>query len=110
AGAGGVPPLIWSALIAIGGAAVLGVALAVRGQRLPLDLRHLRYFGVVAVVSYALPNALIYSAIPHLGSAYAAILFTLSPMFTVVFSMAAGLRHPSRLELAGITIGFAGTL
>jgi len=110
AGIAGVPPLIWSALIAIGGAAVLGIALAAKRQRLPLDLRHLRYFTVVAVISYALPNALVYSAIPHLGSAYAAILFTLSPMFTVVFSMAARLRRPKQLELAGIVIGFVGTL
>ena len=106
----GVPPLIWSALISAGGAIVLGVALAVKRIRLPLDARHLRYFAVVAVVSYALPNALVYSAIPHLGSAYAAILFTLSPMFTVVFSVAARLRSPARLELAGIAIGFVGTL
>jgi drug/metabolite transporter (DMT)-like permease len=110
AGAAGVPPLVWSALISAGGAAVLGLALAVKRERLPLDRRYLRYFAVVAVVSYALPNALVYSAIPHLGSAYAAILFTLSPMFTVVFSMAARLRVPERLELAGIAIGFVGTL
>ena len=110
AGAAGVPPLVWSALISAGGAIVLGIALAVKRTPMPFDLRHLRYFTVVAIVSYALPNALVYSAIPHLGSSYAAILFTLSPMFTVVFSMAARLRHPSRLELAGIAIGFVGTL
>jgi drug/metabolite transporter (DMT)-like permease len=108
--AAGVPPLVWSALISAGGALVLGTALLARRIPLPLDLRHLRYFAVVAVVSYALPNALVYTAIPHLGSAYAAILFTLSPMFTVVFSMAARLRWPKRLEFAGIVIGFAGTL
>jgi len=109
-GAAGVPPLVWSALISAGGAVVLGTVLAVKRQRLPLDARHLRYFAVVAFVSYALPNALVFTAIPHLGSAYAAILFTLSPMFTVVFSLAARLRSPKPLELAGIAIGFVGTL
>jgi drug/metabolite transporter (DMT)-like permease len=110
AGAAGVPPLVWSALIAIGGAVVLGAALIARRIPVPLDRRHLRYFAVVAVISYALPNALVYSAIPHLGSAYAAILFTLSPMLTVVLSMAVRLRSPKRIELAGIVIGFVGTL
>jgi drug/metabolite transporter (DMT)-like permease len=110
AGASGVPPLVWSALISAGGAVVLGIALALKRIALPLDLRHLRYFLVVAIVSYALPNALVFTAIPHLGSAYAAILFTLSPMFTVVFSTAARLRSPKRMELAGIAIGFVGTL
>jgi drug/metabolite transporter (DMT)-like permease len=110
AAAAGVPPLVWSALISLGGAVILGLGLAVKRIPLPLDARHLRYFLVVAVVSYALPNALVFSAIPHLGSAYAAILFTLSPMLTVVFSMAARLRSPKRLELGGIVIGFVGTL
>jgi drug/metabolite transporter (DMT)-like permease len=110
AGAAGVPPLVWSTLLSGGGAVVLALALLLRRQKLQLTAQLLRYFLVVSVVSYALPNALIFSAIPHLGSAYAAILFTLSPMFTVMFSFAAGLRAPRRLELAGIVIGFVGTL
>jgi drug/metabolite transporter (DMT)-like permease len=75
-----------------------------------LALRHWRYFGVTALISYALPNALVFAAIPHLGSAYAAMLFTLSPMLTVAFSVLAGLRRPGRMETAGIVIGFIGTL
>src|SRR3954471_23935193 len=74
AGAAGVPPLIWSALLSGGGALVLAVALLLRRQPVRLNTQLLRYFLVVAVVSYALPNALIFTAIPHLGSAYAAIL------------------------------------
>jgi drug/metabolite transporter (DMT)-like permease len=110
AGAAGVPPLVWSTLLSGGGATVLALALLLRRQPVRLHARLARYFLVVSVVSYALPNALIFTAIPHLGSAYAAILFTLSPMFTVVFSFAARLRAPRRLELAGIAIGFVGTL
>jgi drug/metabolite transporter (DMT)-like permease len=108
--AAGVPPLIWAAMISAGGAVMLGVALLLRRRPVKLDRQHLRYFMIVAFVSYALPNALIFTAIPHLGSAYAAILFTLSPMFTVVLSFLAGLRAPQRLELAGIAIGFVGTV
>jgi drug/metabolite transporter (DMT)-like permease len=110
AGAAGVPPLIWSALISGGGAVALGAALLLHRRPVALTRQHARYFTVVAFVSYAVPNALVFSAIPDLGSAYAAILFTLSPMFTVVFSFFAGLRAPQRLELAGIAIGFVGTL
>jgi drug/metabolite transporter (DMT)-like permease len=110
AGAAGVPPLVWSALLSGGGAIVLALALLLRRQRVHLNAHLMRYFVIVAVVSYALPNALVFTAIPHLGSAYAAILFTLSPMFTVVFSFLARLRAPQRLEFAGIAIGFVGTL
>jgi drug/metabolite transporter (DMT)-like permease len=110
AGAAGVPPLVWSALLSGGGAIVLALALLLRRQRVRLNAQLMRYFVIVAVVSYALPNALVFTAIPHLGSAYAAILFTLSPMFTVIFSFLARLRSPQRLEFAGIAIGFVGTL
>ena len=110
AGAAGVPPLVWSALLSGGGAVVLALALLLRRQKVQMNAQLTRYFIIVAVVSYALPNALVFTAIPHLGSAYAAILFTLSPMFTVIFSFAAGLRAPRRLEFAGIVIGFIGTL
>lgn len=106
----GIPPLAWAAIISAGGAVILGLSLKPLGIAIRLDRRHLRYFCVVALVSYALPNALVYSLIPRLGSGYVAILFTLSPMFTVAFSAAARLRAPCRLELAGVAIGFAGAL
>lgn len=110
AGVAGVPPMLWAATISTGAAVTLGLALWPRRRPVPLDARHLRYFGVTALVSYALPNALVFAAIPHLGSAYTAILFTLSPMLTVVLSLAARLRSPKWLELAGIGIGFAGAV
>jgi drug/metabolite transporter (DMT)-like permease len=106
----GIPPIVWAAVISTGGAVILGLAVPLLKVRARIDARHLRYFAVIAVISYALPNVLVYSLIPKLGSGYVAILFTLSPMFTVVLSFAARLRHPSRLELLGIAVGFAGAL
>jgi drug/metabolite transporter (DMT)-like permease len=110
AGAAGIPPLVWAAVISTGAAATLGLVLVVRGPRPDLNLQYLRYFSVTALVSYAIPNALVFTAIPHLGSAYTAILFALSPMFTVAFSLAVRLRSPGRLELTGVAIGFLGTI
>ena len=45
-------------------------------------LANLRYFLVTATVSYAIPNFLMFSAIPHLGAGYTGIMFTLSPIVT----------------------------
>jgi drug/metabolite transporter (DMT)-like permease len=108
--AAGVPPLVWATLLSGGGALVLAIALLAKRPSLRPTRQLMRYFLIVAVVSYALPNAIIFAAIPHVGSAYAAIVFTLSPMFTVLFSFLAGLRSPQRLEFAGIFVGFVGTL
>ncbi len=108
--ADGIPPLAWAWVLSAGGAIILGLSLRPLGVTTRLDVRHLRYFCVVAVVSYTLPNALVYSLIPRLGSGYVAMMFTLSPMFTVALSAVARLRAPSRLELTGVAIGFAGAL
>lgn len=108
--AAGVSPIVWAAVISTGGALVLGGMVAALRLPVRFDANHLRYFAVVAVVSYAFPNVLVYSLIPKLGSGYIAILFTLSPMFTVALSLLARLRSPSRLELAGVAVGFAGAI
>jgi drug/metabolite transporter (DMT)-like permease len=108
--AAGVSPIVWSGLISAGGALVLGCAVAVLRLPVKVDWNHLRYFGVVAIVSYAFPNVLVYSLIPKLGSGYIAIFFTLSPMFTVALSLTARLRSPGAVELGGVAVGFAGAM
>jgi drug/metabolite transporter (DMT)-like permease len=106
----GVPPLAWACVIAAGAAVALAAPFVATGRKAVLDLQHLRYFGVTALVSYAIPNVLVFSVIPKLGSGYTAILYTLSPMLTVALATLFRLRSPSRLELAGIGIGFAGAM
>jgi drug/metabolite transporter (DMT)-like permease len=110
AGAAGVAGPVWALLMAASACLVLGAWLLLRRQPRPLDRQHLRYFAVTAIISYALPNLLVLAVIPRLGSGMTAVFFTLSPLFTVVFSALAGLRRPSALELAGIAVGFAGAL
>ena len=46
-----------------------------------------------------------FSAIPHLGAGYTGIMFTLSPVITLVLSMLLGVRRPNALGMAGIAGG-----
>ena len=64
----GVPSLLWAALIALGATVILSVLHLARGGPSPLSGRHLGYFAVTATISYTIPNALLFAAIPHLGS------------------------------------------
>ena len=107
---GGVPPLLWAALISLGTSAVLGAWLLLRRRPLVWDAQHGRYFLITALVSYAVPNVLVLSVITHLGSGATAMLFTLSPLLTAVLSRLAGLRSPALMEYTGIAIGFVGAL
>jgi drug/metabolite transporter (DMT)-like permease len=106
----GVPGLVWAALLSISAALSLGTYLVARGRRVPLDAQHLRYFAVTALTAYAIPNTLIFAAIPHLGSGLTSIFYALSPIVTLALSVLAGLRKPRPLELAGIAVGLAGAL
>ena len=95
-------------MISFGAGSVLLAALLARGERPRLTPHRLRYFFVTAAVSYAIPNLLMFSAIPHLGAGYTGIMFTLSPVITLLLSILFGVRRPNALGIAGIAVGFVG--
>jgi drug/metabolite transporter (DMT)-like permease len=106
----GVPGLVWAALLSVSAATALGLWMLVRGKSVPLDAQHLRYFAVTALTAYAIPNTLVFAAIPHLGAGLTSVFYALSPIVTLALAALARLRKPSRLELAGLAIGFAGAM
>ncbi|TPK57449.1 DMT family transporter [Mesorhizobium sp. B2-4-19] len=108
--AAGVPAMVWAFVISLGAGGVLLCALLLRGQRIRLTAHKLRYFFVTSAVSYAVPNLLMFSAIPHLGAGYTGIMFTLSPVVTLVFSILLRVRRPNMLGIIGIAVGFVGAV
>ena len=106
----GVPAMLWAFVISFGAGGVLMCALLMRRRPLVLTAHRLRYFVVTAAVSYAFPNLVMFSAIQHLGAGYTGIMFTLSPVITLVLSMLLGVRRPNLLGVAGIATGFVGAL
>ena len=108
--AAGVPAMVWALVISLGAGGVLVCALLLRGERIGLTPHKLRYFFITAAVSYAAPNLLMFSAIPHLGAGYTGIMFTLSPVITLVFSILLRVRRPNMLGGIGIAVGFVGAV
>ncbi|ESW93686.1 transporter [Mesorhizobium sp. LSJC269B00] len=108
--AAGVPAMVWAFVISFGAGGVLLCALLANGERMRLTSHRLRYFFITAAVSYAVPNLLMFSAIPHLGAGYTGIMFTLSPVITLVFSILLGVRRPNTLGSIGIAVGFIGAV
>jgi drug/metabolite transporter (DMT)-like permease len=106
----GISAAGWSFAIAAGGALVLLAVILLRRQPVHLNRRHLRYYVVTALLSYVIPNLVIYAAIPHLGAGMAAIYFTLSPIMTLTFSIVLGTKRPGALGVFGILLGCIGAL
>jgi drug/metabolite transporter (DMT)-like permease len=109
-GEAGVPPLVWAFLTSGGSALALSVALLAAGRRLPADTPNLRFYLLGGLISYALPNFLVFSTIPHLGAGFTSIMFTLSPIVTLILATLLGTRRTTLLGIAGIAVGFAGAL
>jgi drug/metabolite transporter (DMT)-like permease len=106
----GVPALLWAFVMAFGSGVVLSAVLLISGGRPTLSLRKLRYYLIAAAISFAYPNYLMFAAVPHLGAGYTSIMVTLSPVFTLVFSIAFGVRRPNLLGVVEIAVGFVGAV
>jgi drug/metabolite transporter (DMT)-like permease len=106
----GIPAMPWAFVISFGTGGVLLCVLLLRRRAVALDAHRLRYFVVAATISYAIPNILMFSVIPHLGAGYTGIMLTLSPVITLVLSILTGVRRPNALGVAGIAVGFVGAM
>jgi drug/metabolite transporter (DMT)-like permease len=103
-----------SAMIAVRfalGASVLGLALALRGGRLPRPGRVWLHLLVMSVIANVLPFLLIAWSQQHATSAIAAVLNATTPLFTLLFA-ALVFRNDlfTRDRLAGLLLGFAGVV
>lgn len=104
----GIAPAMWAFLISAGAGGVLFTARRMTGKTLRIDGGRLRYYFITAAISYALPNLMILTVIPHLGAGFTGIMYTLSPVVTLLMSVAMRLRSPNMLGVAGVAVGFVG--
>jgi len=97
--------LAWSCL----GAAVvlLGIA-ALRGHLPPFNYRTLEYALVAATVSFAGPNLLFYSAIPHVGVSFVALAIAFPPLFTYLGALVLRIERFSILRASGVVLALGG--
>ncbi|MDC7824366.1 DMT family transporter [Pseudomonas sp. BLCC-B13] len=110
AAASGWPPvalLLWSLLGAGGLLCLLALA---RGEAPSLSRPYLRYYLISGLVSISLPNALLFSAIPHVGAGFASLCLAFPPLLTYVLALALRMEGLQRVRLLGILIGLAGSL
>lgn len=93
------------------GAALLWTVLRLSGQGLPRDRRAYGHLLVMAILNVALPFLLITWAERSVGSALAAILTSLVPLFVVVMAPLVIHDEPMRVNgIVGLAVGFIGVV
>ncbi len=108
AGDVGIPPVFWAMIVSLGACGFL-LPMLVFKRRLKLPKRNmLRYIIITALISFVIPNLLLYSVIPHAGAGYTGLMFALSPVFTLTLAVLFRLQKPGRKGLMGITLGLVG--
>lgn len=105
-----ISPVVWAWLIAFGTGFTLLAIQLLRRKKVSIKRVYLKYYLWSSVFSLVLPNVLIFTVIPKLGSGFTGILFTLSPIFTLALSSVWNVQMPSRLGIIGILIGFVGAI
>ncbi len=108
AGDAGVSPMLWAMLVSLGASVMLLPVLLVKRQLSLPKGRMLRYVVISGLISFVLPNLLLFSVIPHAGSGYTGLMFALSPVFTLTLAVLFRVKTPSRLGMAGIATGLIG--
>lgn len=107
AGAAPFAFLFWSTL---GAGLVLAAAAALGGQLPRANRRTGEYFFMSGLLSLALPNFLIFSAVPHVGAGFAAISFAFPPLYTYALAIAFGLERFRAVRGAGILAALVGVV
>lgn len=110
AGQAGVPPTVWALTISLGAGAILALARALAGRRGAPSGTEWRFYVVAGLISYALPNLLMFSVMPHVGAGFTGLFFTLSPVATLTLALLLRVQRTSRLGVLGIAIGFLGAV
>ena len=108
AGEAQLPPLAFLCWSIAGAALVLTLVAALRRDLPPINARTLEYYAVSALVGVAGSNLIFFSAVPHVGAGFVALIISLSPLLTYVGALALRIERFQAMRAAGVMAALAG--
>lgn len=108
AGEAGLAPLAFLGWSISGAAVILLIVATLRRSPPPVNGRTLRYYAISALVSVAGSNFIFFSAIPHVGASFVAMIITLPPLLTYVGALALRVERFQAIRAAGVTAALVG--
>ena len=108
--AAGWPPLAFLFWSLLGAGLILFAVAAANGRRPALDRGSLAYYLGAGLLSGALPNALAFTAIAHVGAAFVALSYAFPPLLTYAFALLLRIERPNARRAAGLGLALAGVV
>lgn len=84
--------------------------LRARREAISLERRDVKLYLALGIVSVALPTVLSFFVVGRVGPAYAATVYSLSPVLTMSFAAGFGIERMTVRRSAGISLGLLGML
>ncbi len=104
----GLTPLAYLFWSIAGAAVILSVVALIRQDTLPLSARSIEYYVFAALVSVAGSNLIFFSAIPHVGAGFVALIISLPPLLTYLAALVIKIERFSILRALGVVAALAG--
>ncbi|APX93737.1 hypothetical protein BWR19_12760 [Halomonas sp. 1513] len=105
----GAPRLTFLMAAMTGAGLVLSVIGAIQRQTMRINLRNLEYAAVAGAL-FAVPNALAFLAIRHVGAGFISLSFAFPILITWVLAVWLSLERLRALRLLGVLLGLSGGL
>ncbi|GAA3722880.1 DMT family transporter [Oceanisphaera sediminis] len=103
-----LPPLAFLCWSIVGAALILLCVAILRRDLPPVTGHTLEYYAVSALVGVAGSNLIFFSAIPHVGASFVALIISLPPLLTYVGTLALGMERFSMTRALGVIAALAG--
>jgi drug/metabolite transporter (DMT)-like permease len=104
----GWPPLAFLFWTTHGAGALLLCGAIASGNAPRSGFRDMRYYVATGALSIAIPNALQFAAVPHVGASFVAICLSLPLLLTYGLALMIGIERFRALRAAGIVFGLIG--
>lgn len=104
----GVTPLAFLFWSITGAAIILLVVAIIKKELPPLTARSFEYYFVAALVSVAGSNLLLFSAIPHVGASFVALIVSLPPLLTYLGALMLRMERFNIIRSLGVAAALTG--
>ncbi|NVK19981.1 MAG: DMT family transporter [Methylocystaceae bacterium] len=105
-----VSPTLWAMIVSLGAVVIVGPVLLMQKKLCWPRLHMLRYVVISALISYVIPNLLLFAIMAYVGAGYMGLMYALTPVYTLGLAVLFKMKTPQKLGVLGICFGLVGAM